>query len=1228
MPSFTLGQRKAHDHQRHVSITANAGSGKTSVLVSRYCDLLEFRGYHPVDVAAITFTEKAASELRSRIAREIESRLDDAEHRENWERLKQIREQFPASVVTTIHGFCGQILREYPIDFEVSPTYSVISGFERTEMVEASLMEAVEAALQDEPDARFIDAYDTFRRVGREKAESIVRLLMRERESLALMRQPDGVLGKSTEERIDQWIRHIDRAARSSTLNADTRPALEILIALMKPEPRATCEKLLTIAEKSTDLSDYLTTLTELFSLILIKSGSPRKANFERETLEQGDLDQTAKVLKDSLRRAEQLLASDSSVEIHEILLRDSEVLLTVADEAIRRYAARKERIGGLDFEDLQLRLYAGLQKEEVRERVEDRFRYIMVDEFQDTNQLQYQLVRAMAGNLVGPDLLCIVGDQKQSIYGFRGAEVEVFSEATDEMRRVNRDAGRGDVPLIFRHDSIPADTREEGLGEIALSASFRLLPGICAFVNTVCAPIMRGGAGPGGGVEYEPLVAARRSEGRGIVEFILATDPKRTESEEESIPEAELIARRIVSLVQGGERVVWSRGDDGVERPREAAYSDIALLCRKRSTFDDLERACRAHGIPYITHGSAGYFGTQEVFDVVNYLRTLLNYRNDVALLGLLRSPFFAVSDVELFRIGNDREGLSPGSDLWERVTNRVDRGRSSEELSRAVTILRDDQSMASRVPVSLLLKRIVERTGWRGAVSGTERGDQALANVDKLIELAREFEGRGFTNLFDFVERVTSQIDMEETESEAEIGSSRDAVRIMTMHGAKGLEFPIVILPSLESPPRKSTPPFLDKELGPGWDWTYNQESFQPSITAVMSARSADREQAEEARLFYVALTRARDMLILSGTVGEEPRSGSMLAWGLEPVRRGVDGGDRLPVQKLQFLEADGESTTSKEWSQQIAVRRELPLPVQREAEIAVAEKLESSLVQIGEVPARARGEIYSATQFLVYTQCPTRYYLRYRLGIPETIQSAYSIDEEEADSEDGSTIARMFRLSVSNIDALQNEEELAGMLDEVLLLEAIEEGARMKVRERVLELLTPLITRDDLGALIGLRQEEISTSLELRAPVPYDGAAEYLLGVLDRVFPGKDGVRYVQFKTLRLRERDAEAIAESYRPQMRLYAWLLSELYPDQRAFTGMILFADQPDSSYEFTFSRFDLLRAAEEFRAIIEDIRSISYSARRDLPLATDHCQICPYFVESNCLLAGNSPDTD
>ena len=506
MAQFTLEQKKAHDHQRHISITANAGSGKTSVLVSRYCDLMEYRGYDPSEVAAITFTEKAAAELRSRIAREIESRLSDDSHRDCWERLKTVRERFPAAVVTTIHGFCGQIIREFPIDLGVPPNFAVISGYERTEMEEASLMEGIELALADEPEPRFEGAYDTVRRIGREQAEVILRMMLRSRETLTLMRD-DGILTREADERISHWARTLDRAVRSLTLNASTRPVIELLIGHVKEGQREEAEGLLAAADRALDLEDFLETMSALFGLLLTKSGGIRKRSYDADDDLTEELEESAKLLKRALAGAQKMLEADASDEIHRLLLNDTSQLFEIAREAETRYTERKGRVGGLDFEDLQLVLYEGLRNETVWERIAGRFRYIMVDEFQDTNELQYRIVREMAERLTGPDLLCIVGDRKQSIYGFRGAEVEVFAQATEEFRRVNRDLGRGEYPLAYRREFIEPESREEALGEIALNASFRLLPGICAFVNAACDPLMRQFSPSRYGVEYEPLV-------------------------------------------------------------------------------------------------------------------------------------------------------------------------------------------------------------------------------------------------------------------------------------------------------------------------------------------------------------------------------------------------------------------------------------------------------------------------------------------------------------------------------------------------------------------------------------------------------------------------------------------------------------------------------------------------------------------------------------------------
>ncbi len=1238
-PMFTLDQKKAHDPWRHISITANAGSGKTRVLVSRYCDIVELFNAMPDDIAAITFTEKAASELRGRIAEELERRLSNELHRDSWGRLKIAREKFPSAVVSTIHGFCSQMLREFPIETNVPPNFSVVSGYERRRMSEDALMEAIEWWLSEAENPEFDSTYDLARRIGREKMELILRMMMDAREIIHFSRAK-GVLALGREETLERWRRQLDAVVRGLLLNAETIPAIGEMLELVKEDMMAEAQEAFAAVRAARAAEDLIPRMRALRDLLLTGDGGPRRRLFRLKGEEFEVLERPVGVLNTAFKRASRFFESSGDPALHGELYGDTEILLRIYDDALRRYDTRKERANALDFEDLQLRLLDAIHNEETRPRLARRFRYMMIDEFQDTNEMQYALARQLLEGLTWGQI-CIVGDKKQSIYGFRNAEVEVFSRASDEIRVANRELRRDEMPLVFRNERIEPESRDEMLGVIKLTASFRLLPSICAFVNKSCAPILRVNPGSPFGVEYEELVCARRSEGKGSVEFLLSPpEPEnQADGQEERCdviwcPESEMIARRLLGIVAHGEQVVWETPPGGdAERPRGARFNDMAILCRKRSHFPALESALRKYGVPFVTHGGAGFYKTQEVYDMLNYLRTLLNSRDDIALLGVLRSPFFCVSDTELFRLTLQTSG--GGRDLWSRANDRLASGTAEEALRRAVEMIADDRSMASRIPISLLLRRVVERTGWRGAVIGSERGEQNLANIDKLLEMAREYESRGFTNLFDFVERITEMVELEELESEAPINTGRDAVRLMTMHAAKGLEFPIVVLPALHSPSRTSHEPFFDKDLGFGWNWRFNKEEFRPAITALMGFRASERERAEEARLFYVAVTRARDMLIVAGEYNhDDTPTGTMLAWALAPFAEIPQQNTTLllPTESLRFLDPSGASQHAQPWEQTIDVHLSIDDLPQYNPFASAPVPFRAGAVQIGELPARAEGEIYSATQFLVHNQCPTKYYLKYRLGIPEEIGQAYDINPESRDSEDGTLFARIFRTTAMQVDraidpgtghpvATADENgstPLERIIDATLQLEPLLPTARETMRSRLLHTFAGIFASERARTLLFPPDSHPHVDYELRMPF----GTEFLLGVIDRVLEMADGTRLiVQYKTRRLRRTELARAAEDYLPQLRFYAYLISELNPAQKSIQAAVVFTEFPDDPQIFTFSRFESMRIKEELRAAIEDIRAISYSGRRELPLRTPHCPHCPYWIEERCLLA-------
>ncbi|MEN3039626.1 MAG: UvrD-helicase domain-containing protein, partial [Candidatus Kryptonium sp.] len=277
---------------------------------------------------------------------------------------------------------------------------------------------------------------------------------------------------------------------------------------------------------------------------------------------------------------------------------------------------------------------------DDVRKKLANQFRYIMIDEYQDTNHLQYEIVKKLINEFSGNTKLFVVGDDEQSIYGFRGSDVEVFSVTKNE--------------IIERNGE-----------EVPLSESFRLLKGIAAFVNAVFEKIM-GEKISIYEVEHKPIVVGRDIDDDGIVELLVVKKDSTEKEEDDESVEANFVAQRILGLLEDEKAYVYK---DGLKKKVEAG--DIAVLIRNRNVLKPLESAFVKLGIPYIVSGGIGFYQTQEIYDFLNYLKFLVNTNDDVALVGILRSPFFAVSDREIFNISVYGEG----STFWEKVRNYVSR-------------------------------------------------------------------------------------------------------------------------------------------------------------------------------------------------------------------------------------------------------------------------------------------------------------------------------------------------------------------------------------------------------------------------------------------------------------------------------------------------------------------------------------------------------------------------
>jgi superfamily I DNA/RNA helicase len=512
---------------------------------------------------------------------------------------------------------------------------------------------------------------------------------------------------------------------------------------------------------------------------------------------------------------------------------------LRVAAAAARAYRDRKRAHGLVDFQDLLLAARDLLRdRPDVRARVQDRYRFVLIDELQDTDPVQVELVESLCGGGLTAGKLFAVGDRKQSIYRFRGADVRLFEELS------------GRVP----HE-----------GRQGLTVNFRSQPAVLDFTNALLARRLAG---------YEPLVAHEPQVNPGpCVEFLWSPRPEKASAAEARAAEAEWIAARVAAMVGPDcpERLVVDReGSPG--RLRRARPGDIVLLFRALSNVHLYEAALRRRGLHYYLVGGRAFFAQQEVYDLLNLLRALENPQDAVSLAGTLRSPFCCLSDEALFVLARHPGGLWAGL-LDPTRDGRLPAGQRGR-VARARRRLPRWRGLKDRVPIARLLRAVFADSGFDAATQFEFLGDRKLANLWKLLDLARTFDRSGLFGLAEFIARLGDLVRTQPREEQAATQpENADVVRLMTIHQAKGLEFPVVIVPDFAAGGGGPARPVAewDAELGcvarPPAD--EDEPPFADFGWGLWEARGDVEDWHEDLRTLYVACTRARDYLVLSAAL-----------------------------------------------------------------------------------------------------------------------------------------------------------------------------------------------------------------------------------------------------------------------------------------------------------------------------------------------------------------------
>ena len=811
-----------------VLITAGAGTGKTLTLVGRYLYLLEMQ--QPLrSLVAITFTRRAAREMRNRIRQTVLDHLAALPPADpSRGRWQEILTELDAARISTIHSFCGELLRSHPVEADLDPRFEVLDEGQiallRAEAVEAALtwtaerpelasllVEMGEPALRelatslmaDDPELR--SALDA---VGSDPGRLLTAWdeLLAGRRDLALQ----ALLARS------DWQERCKELERSAPSRSDDRLVEQVTLA------RAAIA-----GARLGPADDRAQSLKRLLEINLV-GGS--QAAWPGGKEEQAAVKACLKWLREQVAGQPVLSLALNSQDkaVAQTLVR----LRPVVAKALQFYESQKAERRTLDFNDLEDRAVTLLETHpDLQQQWRRQVSALMVDEFQDTNGRQ----RRLLDDLNGGGRLFLVGDAKQSIYGFRGADVTVFRQARRDFQRNDRhvlnldETYRGHAPLV-------------------------------AALNALLRPVLgeqENPARPWAEPFGTPLAAYRPAPKAGFspphVEVHLATG---TKNDGGLARAAGAVAQRVVEMIEAG-----------VCKPE-----DIAILCRAASAFPTYEDALERAGAPFLTIAGKGFYDRPEVRDLLNILQTLADPNDDLALAGALRSPVLGLSDAALYALAawrdeSARQDKGRAITLWEALARHGPHLADGENrlAARAALLIAELHRAVGRASAADVLKRFLDQTDYRAALlaAGQKRAER---NVTKLLADARRSGLVKVSELLNYV-RLARDVDMREGEART---LAEGSVQIMSIHQAKGLEFPVVVVGDLAYRSGQRSSYYLLDGSALALQHKSEDGKESPSLFTLAANEASDKDAAEEARLLYVAATRARERLILSGNAG----------------------------------------------------------------------------------------------------------------------------------------------------------------------------------------------------------------------------------------------------------------------------------------------------------------------------------------------------------------------
>jgi ATP-dependent helicase/nuclease subunit A len=1118
MPQLTATQKLALARDKNISVTAGAGTGKTLILVERYLDILIHENIDLKEVLAITFTNKAAAEMMERVAQRMNELIQETQDDEGRRKLIEYRNRISSAYISTIHSFCTRLLREYPVQAGIDPDFVQLNSLQCELLVDECIDEELEVVNSEEK-----KWLDLFRLFGADNIKEMLRMSLAHRYEMRIIitkyhsKGADQIFTDLVTGYLDRMDKIIDDQivvqiysiigkvlAQDLTMTLQIAQALPILDSM---------KELYNSKQGSIEYWQCLIKLTDLFTT---KQGTAYK-----------DLGQLG-TEKAWSHKVKELLLKLSSLAVGIEQARDSFPLsppgavdryiiqilsqyYQLYERVAKRYDARKSERSAVDYDDLQLRVLGLLNDhEDIHNSLGRQFKYILVDEFQDTNYLQWEIISALGE--ITENKFFIVGDPKQSIYGFRNADVRVFNS----------------VKTIF--------SQNDNSGDIVLNESFRFKEVLNTFINHIFQIILNEESDNPWEVVYQNLEIKREDAQGGKIELAFLEDASDTNSQ------AEFIALRIQQLIN----------------EKMCRFGDFAILLRTRTHLNEIEEQLRKNGIPFKTIGGIGFYQIQEIYDLYYLIRFIINPGDDIALIAILRSPFANISDEALFFLAvNERQG-----NYWQRILEFEQIKNLPQADVENLYLFREHATQwlhrRDRIGFSELLYEIFNDSQYRSILSAAPNGMQLTANITKILELSNDYEKSGFASLTDFAESLKLLINRQPKEGEAQTSlEDKGTVKLMTIHQAKGLQFPIVIVPHLEQKlvTQLRNPVIFDEENGLAAVINMNAlpvdqvQEHSYFLLNFLRHKQRLKELAELKRLFYVACTRAQDHLILTQTVHEK---------GIAP--------DTPLSWLLTALGTTAESLSEGVWE------------YAPQKEIIIWRKSDLSQIPISKDYAdQPQGEIFSATQILTFLNDKDDYFERYHLGFFEGDYDRIIVSGSEEDMAllKGKLIHRFMEAYPNfNLESVLFDLDISDVKIVRHLQQQIE---KIGLRIRNSKVLKRIFSASEF-------KNEVQILMKLDS--------DFLTGTLDRIFINeKNEWEVLDYKTNKIGRQQVIKTAKKYQTQMDVYALLLATCFSNHDSYKVNLYFTE-PDQIYQHNYTKSELNKIKSNLVRVIEEIKKL------------------------------------